>query len=163
MGNFRINAVTGLLMGKASEAEEKKINFEIDRDSYLFSLPDYFDEHAIVIVLGNLIENAFDAAKGYSKNPEVFVSIKQTETSIKIEISDNGSGIDGNLKDKIFEPGFTTKQNGTGYGLSNVRSRVNVANGEISFKTDEKGTTFYVTIPFDVLIDKEQGGSFEWN
>jgi sensor histidine kinase regulating citrate/malate metabolism len=65
--------------------------------------------------------------------------------------------------DKIYEPGFTTKQNGTGYGLFNVKSRVKVANGEISFKTDDKGTTFVVTIPFDALLDEEQGGTLEWN
>ncbi len=163
LGNFRINAVTGLLMGKASEAEEKRINFEIDRDSYLFSLPDYFDDHAIVIVLGNLIENAFDAAKAFSKNPEVFVSIKQTETLIKIEVRDNGQGILPGIGEKIYEPGFTTKTNGTGYGLANVKSRVKVANGEIYYKSDAKGTSFYVNIPFDALIDEEQGGSLEWN
>jgi sensor histidine kinase regulating citrate/malate metabolism len=92
LGNFRINTVTGLLMGKASEAEEKRIHFEIDGESYLFSLPDYFDDHAIVIVLGNLIENAFDAAKSYSKDPEVFVSVKQTETMIRIEGERQWSG-----------------------------------------------------------------------
>jgi len=163
LGNFRINTVTGLLMGKASEAEEKRIHFEIDGESYLFSLPDYFDDHAIVIVLGNLIENAFDAAKSYSKDPEVFVSVKQTETMIRIEVRDNGPGIPPEYMDKIYEPGFTTKQNGTGYGLFNVKSRVKVANGEISFKTDDKGTTFVVTIPFDALLDEEQGGTLEWN
>jgi len=162
LGNFRINAVTGLLMSKASEAEEKRINFEIDRESYLFSLPDYFDEHAIVIVLGNLLENAFDAAKNHAKTPEVFLSIKQTETMIKIEVKDNGGGIPENLREKIYEPGFTTKMYGTGYGLFNVKSRVKAAGGEISYLNDKEGTTFQVTIPYDALIDKEQGGTLEW-
>jgi len=163
LSNFRINTVTGLLMGKASEAQEKKVYFQIDSDSYLFSLPEYFDEHAIVIVLGNLIENAFDAARSHAKSPEVFLSVKQSETNIKIEVRDNGAGIPIALMDKIYEPGFTTKSNGTGYGLSNVKSRVKVAGGEISYQSDESGTVFYVTIPFDALIDEEQGGKLEWN
>ncbi len=158
LSNFRANAVAGLLMGKVSEAEEKGIRYEIDKDSNLFTLPDYFDEHALVIVLGNLIENAFDAAKKHADNPEVHVSVKQTETMIEIKVRDNGPGISPKLKDKIFEPGFTTKSSGTGYGLYNVKSRVKMANGEISFTNEKKGTTFFLNIPFDVLLEQKQGG-----
>lgn len=163
LNNFQINAVSGLLMGKASEAEENRIQFEIDEGSFLFSLPDYFDEHAIVIVLGNLIENAFDAAKSFIRCPRVFVAIKQTDTKIKIEVRDNGPGIPREIQKKIFDPGFTTKPNGTGYGLYNIKNRVNVAKGEINFITNEEGTVFCVTIPFDALVNEERGGTGEWN
>lgn len=156
LSNFRVNAVTGLLIGKASEAEEKRIRFRIDPQSYLFSVPDSFDEHACVIVLGNLIENAFDAAKDFAKDPEVVVSIKQSETSIMFEVKDNGPGIrlHQDVQNMIFDPGYTTKQNGTGYGLVNVKNRVELARGEISFSCNEEGTRFRVTIPYDVLSDK---------
>ncbi|HHV65196.1 MAG TPA: sensor histidine kinase [Peptococcaceae bacterium] len=153
LNNFQVNAVSGLLMGKASEAEEQRIKFTIDPDSCLFSLPEYFDEHAMIIVLGNLIENAFYAVKD-SENPEVIVSIKQTDTAIQIQVSDNGKGIPEEFKDLIYESGFTTKENGTGYGLYNVKSRVDVAKGEISFISYEKGTTFIVKIPFDTILDE---------
>ncbi|NLI93255.1 MAG: sensor histidine kinase [Peptococcaceae bacterium] len=163
LGHFRINAVTGLLMGKASQAEEKRIKFNLDTQSFLYSLPDYFDEHAIVIVLGNLIENAFDAAMEDSEYPEVYVSVKQTDTLLKIEVKDNGSGIPEDIRESIYEPGFTTKSHGTGYGLANVASRVKAANGAIEFTTSDQGTTFYVTIPFEAPIGDEQGGKEEWS
>ncbi|MGI6449842.1 MAG: ATP-binding protein [Desulfitobacteriia bacterium] len=162
LNNFQVNAVSGLLMGKASEAEEQRIKFTIAPDSCLFSLPEYYDEHAIIVVLGNLIENAFYAVTNL-ENPEVIVSIKQTDTAIQIKVSDNGRGIPEKYRDLIFEPGFTTKEDGTGYGLYNVISRVNVAKGEISFTSNEKGTTFMVHIPYDAILDEEQGGSAEWN
>lgn len=151
LSNFRVNAVTGLLMGKASEAEEKRIKFSIDPESYLFSLPESFDEHASVIVLGNLIENAFDSAKSYAKEPKVSVSIKQSENFITIEVMDNGHGVPEEIWHLIFEPGFTTKDNGTGYGLANVKSRVDIAEGEISFSSIQDETVFRVIIPHDIF------------
>ena len=163
LSNFRVNAVTGLLMGKASEAEEKRIIFSIDPESYLFSLPESFDEHASVIVLGNLIENAFDSTKIYAKEPKVSVSIKQSEKSIAIEVKDNGHGVAENIRDLIFEPGFTTKDNGTGYGLANVKNRVDLAGGEISFFSIEESTIFKVIIPHDILEDERQGGNMVGN
>lgn len=158
LSNFRVNAVAGLLMGKASEAEEKRIKFWIDPESSLFSLPESFDEHACVVVLGNLIENAFESIDRNSKESKVFVSITQSETQIRIEIGDNGTGIPENIRDRIFEPGFTTKPTGNGYGLANVKSRVDLAGGEISFSSDEEGTVFRVIIPYDILMDERRGG-----
>ncbi len=152
--NFRIHTVSGLLMGKASEAEEKRITLEIDRDSSLCSLPEYFDEHAIVIVLGNLIENAFDAAYNHAKNPKVYISVKQTDTAIEIIVRDNGPGIPDHLKESIYDPGFTTKSHGTGYGLSNAKNRINIAQGEIYFVSSNEGTMFYVSVPFSPELNE---------
>lgn len=155
LSSIKINAVTGLLMGKASEAQEYRIKYEVSSDSLLVSLPDYFDEHACVIVLGNLIENAFEATKNYADKPEVSVTVKQTETAITIEVRDNGPGIPEHYISRIFESGFTTKLNGTGYGLYNVKNRISSANGQIFYSKDVYGTTFYVTIPFNTLLRKE--------
>jgi len=116
-----------------------------------------------VIVLGNLIENAFDSTKIYAKEPKVSVSIKQSEKSIAIEVKDNGHGVAENIRDLIFEPGFTTKDNGTGYGLANVKNRVDLAGGEISFFSIEESTIFKVIIPHDILEDERQGGNMVGN
>lgn len=156
LNNFGINTISGLLMGKASEAEERRIKFSIHPESYLFSLPENFDEHACVIVLGNLIENAFDAVEEYTSNPEVSVSIYQSESAIIFEVKDNGPGIPLEDRQSILMPGFTTKQHGTGYGLSNVKNKVDLARGELSFSTDPEGTTFRVSIPHDVLQERDE-------
>jgi len=153
LNNIQINSIKGLLLGKASEADEKRISFHIDPDSFLLDLPDFFDENAMIIVLGNLIENAFEAVKDSGRKPKVFLSIIQDENSIKIIIKDNGPGIPYENQSVIFVPGFTTKPFGTGYGLANVKNKVTMAGGEITFTSDRKGTTFYVTILYDFLMD----------
>ena len=67
---------------------------------------------------------------------------------VKICISDTGKGIPVEISDKIFGAFFTTKKNGTGLGLVNVKTAIKNNHGEISFKTKPgKGTTFYVELP----------------
>lgn len=149
MDHIQPHAVAGLLMGKASEAEEKHINFTIDSLSSLYGLPDNFDEHAVVVVLGNLIENAFDAVAKKSGERDVNVLIQQEPSQIIMEVSDQGPGIPLDLQAKIFDPGFTTKENGMGFGLANVNSRIKVAGGQVEITSSDHGTTFRIIIPYE--------------
>jgi signal transduction histidine kinase len=65
-----------------------------------------------------------------------------------ISVKDNGSGIDAELRDKLFSPSFTTKTSGMGLGLSIVKNIVENFAGKIWFETEMgKGTTFYLEIP----------------
>jgi signal transduction histidine kinase len=108
-------------------------------------------------VLLNLINNAFyavnDKAKqgieGYS--PTVTVSTKKLENAIEISVQDNGNGIPETIKDKIFQPFFTTKPTGqgTGLGLSLAYDIVTKGHGgslEVD-STEEHGTVFSMKIP----------------
>lgn len=150
VNNIHVNAVSGLLIGKASEAEEKNVELEIDKKSQLFELPTYFNEHAIVVVIGNLIENAFDAVGNKQQDRRVRVLVQQSTDEIILEVEDTGVGIPSNIKEKIFETGFTTKDTGQGYGLANVKNRIEVAGGKICLKTDSLGSNFHVTIPYQM-------------
>ncbi|KJR48354.1 Two-component sensor histidine kinase, malate [Desulfosporosinus sp. I2] len=147
--NIQCSAIVGLLTGKASEAQEKQIILEIDRESLLITLPEYFDEHAMIVVLGNLIENAFAAVSNQSQRL-VRVLIKQSSHDICIRIEDSGTGIPIEYSHRVFEAGFTSKENGQGFGLPNCRNRVDVAGGTITFNTNEKGTIFLVVIPYQL-------------
>lgn len=94
-------------------------------------------------VLLNLINNAFQAAAEV-ENPMVKVITVRTENGIQISISDNGPGIPDAIKDKIFQPFFTTKPTGqgTGLGLSLSYDIVKAHGGEIkveSFYAELKG------------------------
>lgn len=144
--NIQCSAIVGLLTGKASEALEKQINLEIDRESRLIALPEHFDEHALIVVLGNLIENAFDAVTHQTKR-KVQVLIKQSPTDIVLEVHDSGPGIPTEYRQRVYEAGFTSKEPGHGFGLPNCKNRVQVAGGTISFETDKQGTIFRVIIP----------------
>ena len=77
--------------------------------------------------------------------------IEQT-SSVVIDIEDNGPGIPDELKIKIFEPLFTTKQTGTGLGLASCKTIVDSHHGTISLtSTMGKGTTFSIEIPKNLV------------
>jgi signal transduction histidine kinase len=115
-------------------------------------------------VLLNLINNAFQASSsealpagqaGLAKEdpnfkPLVTVSTKQTENGIQITVSDNGPGIPEAIKDKIFQPFFTTKPTGqgTGLGLSLSYDIVKAHGGSIKIESNEnEGATFTIELP----------------
>ena len=63
-------------------------------------------------------------------------------------IQDNGAGIKNEIKEKIFEPNFTTKNSGMGLGLPMIKNIISDFGGQITFITKlGEGTTFFVNIP----------------
>ncbi|MDH3648082.1 MAG: ATP-binding protein [Saprospiraceae bacterium] len=107
-------------------------------------------------VLLNLITNAFHAMsekKERSENgflPEVQVSTRKLNDSVEISVKDNGGGIPKNIRDKVFQPFFTTKPTGegTGLGLSLSYDIVKAHGGELKVETKEgEGTEFIVELP----------------
>ena len=112
-------------------------------------------------VLLNLINNAFYAVDKRNKNqnkaykPLVIVKTNFLETTsknkiVEISVSDNGTGISKEIKDKIFQPFFTTKPTGqgTGLGLSLSYDIINAHGGIIKMESKEKiGTTFKIELP----------------
>jgi two-component system, NtrC family, sensor kinase len=106
-------------------------------------------------VLLNLINNAFYAVSEKSKlqatsyKPQVIVSTKKVNTKIEICVTDNGPGIPSEIKDKIFQPFFTTKPTGqgTGLGLSLSYDIVKAHGGELKVDSEEGvGTVFNIVL-----------------
>jgi signal transduction histidine kinase len=115
-------------------------------------------------VLLNLINNAFYAVNKKAKEgiegykPKVIVSTKlispsgggQGEVKVQISVKDNGDGIPTDLKDKIFQPFFTTKPSGegTGLGLSLSYDIIKAHGGKLELEmSEEVGSTFIILIP----------------
>ena len=107
-------------------------------------------------VVLNLINNAFYAVDEKAKlqaasyQPQVTVSTKNVGDKIQISVKDNGNGIPEQIKEKIFQPFFTTKPtgSGTGLGLSLSYDIVKAHNGEIKVETKEgEGTEFIIQLP----------------
>jgi PAS domain S-box-containing protein len=100
----------------------------------------------------NLLNNARHAVENSSKN-EKRIEIRTAlaaDDKIVIEVVDNGYGIPENLKTKIFQQFFTTKEpgQGTGLGLALCRKLIEEHKGTIAFDSVEgEGTTFRVTLP----------------
>jgi two-component system NtrC family sensor kinase len=114
-------------------------------------------------VLLNLFNNAFYACAERSRStvhekakstsddykPEVIVSSKIMENGIELSVQDNGPGIPDSIKEKIFQPFFTTKPtgSGTGLGLSLSYDIVKAHGGELRVQSDESnGTKFILTL-----------------
>jgi signal transduction histidine kinase len=100
-------------------------------------------------VLLNLINNAFQA-KRESETAKVTVTTKKEAKGVRISVSDNGTGIPDAIKDKIFQPFFTTKPTGqgTGLGLSLSYDIVKAHGGELTVSTKVgEGSTFVITLP----------------
>lgn len=107
-------------------------------------------------VILNLINNAFYAVTERRKQqpdgyePEVIVSTLKMEDKIEIRVKDNGPGVPDSIKDKIFQPFFTTKPTGqgTGLGLSLSYDIVKTHGGELTVETREgNGTEFSIQLP----------------
>jgi signal transduction histidine kinase len=104
-------------------------------------------------VILNLITNAFYAVnerlKAEDYEPIVSVSTKKDGNKVVISVKDNGNGIPDSIKEKIFQPFFTTKPTGqgTGLGLSLSYDIVKAHGGELKVDTTEgTGTTFTITL-----------------
>ncbi|MBX2935172.1 MAG: GHKL domain-containing protein, partial [Ferruginibacter sp.] len=107
-------------------------------------------------VILNLINNAFYAVSDKKKTtndnyePTVIVSTKKENGTVLISVKDNGNGIPASIKDKIFQPFFTTKPtgSGTGLGLSLSYDIVKAHGGEIKMESKEgEGTEFIIQLP----------------
>ncbi|MEP6712680.1 MAG: ATP-binding protein [Ferruginibacter sp.] len=109
-------------------------------------------------VVLNLLTNAFYAVDEKKKSgvdgyePTVTISTKETGNKVEIKVSDNGNGIPDAIKEKIFQPFFTTKPtgSGTGLGLSLSYDIVKAHGGEI--KVDSKvdaGSEFVISLPIN--------------
>jgi CheY-like chemotaxis protein len=97
----------------------------------------------------NLISNAKDATEGKEVRL-IFIHADLVTDSVLITIKDNGQGIPKTIKEKIFQPFFTTKEvnKGTGIGLSIVSSIIQQHNGIISFESEiGQGTEFTICLP----------------
>ncbi len=94
-------------------------------------------------VLSNLILNALEASV---KQSEIIISVKMSD-KLRISVTDHGVGIDKDVKNRIFNPFFTTKKNGTGLGLSIVHRIIDELNGSIEMEsTSGKGSVFTIEI-----------------
>ena len=123
-------------------------NIEIELNLVDLFITGYKNEFMQIIL--NLISNAKDAILEKQETNhfkgKIFVSDYKDGDKIFIKIGDNGGGIPEDLKDRIFEPYFTTKEEGkgTGMGLYMVKEMIERMDGKIYFKNIENGTEFII-------------------
>jgi len=144
--------ITKVLEGMAALVQNdmlmRGISLKIDVDT---GLPDVAaDRIGIEQVILNLLRNATDAVTiGDTHSRCIKLSaFRRDPGQVAIAVSDTGNGIDQKTLGSIFEPLFTTKEKGTGMGLTIVRSIVESHGGEVRIRSNsEQGTTFEFTLP----------------
>jgi two-component system CitB family sensor kinase len=138
-------ALAALLLAKATVASERRVEFRLASDA---RLPAHItDVRDLITVVGNLVDNAIDAASG-STNSWVEVSVRAEAGGIAVRVRDSGPGIDEPVVDEIFREGFTTKGGGAHYGigLALVRQVAQRSGGWVSVANDG-GAVFTALIP----------------
>ncbi|CAG9609030.1 ATP-binding protein [Pseudoneobacillus rhizosphaerae] len=150
--------IQAILLGKLGKSSEKKIKFEIASDSYLGPLPPHIKLSNLIVILGNIIDNAFEAVYGVESGTVKFFTT-DIGSDIIFEIADNGKGISDKEIPLLFQKGYTTK-NGTasrGFGLWNAEEATLEMNGMIEVQSaPDSGTVFTVYLPKEL---KRRGNS----
>ncbi|MEH7118416.1 ATP-binding protein, partial [Neobacillus vireti] len=138
------------LLGKTNRSKELKVDLQIDQESFLSELPHSIDTKLLVTILGNIIDNAMEAAKE-KQEAEAIVTVSFTDIGrdLIFDIQDNGFGIPDDQETIIFTEGFTTKPGkNRGIGLSIVRNSIEQLNGQIYItKSYLGGSKFTLVIP----------------
>lgn len=102
------------------------------------------DGSQIKRAIENLIKNAIEAMP---EGGRITIRTSKIEGFAVIEIADTGKGIPEDIRNKIFDPYFTTKPHGSGLGLAVVQKIVDDHKGRIEFETGKDGTTFRILLP----------------
>jgi C4-dicarboxylate-specific signal transduction histidine kinase len=97
----------------------------------------------------NLIQNAKDAVEGKSSNKIINLKVISKEKEIIVKIEDNGTGINPEILGRIFNPYFTTKDEGKGTGIGLYMSKLIIEEhmkGTLSAYNNESGATFEIRV-----------------
>ncbi|MFI5974252.1 ATP-binding protein [Streptomyces sp. NPDC051452] len=128
--------LAALLLGKTAQANERGVELVVSPDSRLDDglLPESLPARDLVSILGNLIDNAVDAAQG-SAGARVTVTAQASRAELVLRVTDTGPGVDPAHADLVFQRGFSTKPagpGGRGLGLALVRQAVTRHEGTLT-------------------------------
>jgi len=122
---------------------ENYIHFISEEEEIIAKL----DRTQLIRVVTNLVKNAIQAVPEVD-SPRILVSVASEGDYVKLSVADNGIGISDEVKEKVFEPKFTTKSSGMGLGLGMVKNIVETYKGTISLTSQHgKGSVFTVKFP----------------
>ena len=140
--------LAGLVLGKISRSRELDIDFSLSEESELRHDLEVPSVHDLVLIAGNIIENAFDALQNFDGERIVSLSILDFDKEIVIIVEDSGPGLSESSKNNVFVRGFYSKGKAHGCGLYLVKQSIDNLGGTIDIETAEgEGTTFTVRLP----------------
>ena len=139
--------LAGFVLGKISRSRELDIDFSLSEESEIHNDLEVPSVHDLVLIVGNIVENAFDALANYEGERIVSLSILDFDKEIVITVEDSGPGINNKIINNLYERGVSSKGKGHGYGLYLVKQCVENLQGTIDIESTDEGTTFTVRLP----------------
>jgi two-component system CitB family sensor kinase len=149
VGSVTEPVLAALLLGKLSEASERGVELELTADTAMQEAAEDVDSRDLITILGNLIDNALDAAvdNAAERSPKVRVTVRSEADGLFVRVADSGPGVDEEAD--IFRRGWSTKPDGEagrGLGLALVGQAVRRNHGTIDVANDG-GAVFTVRLP----------------
>ncbi len=142
--------LSGFILAKISRSRELDIDFSLSEESDLHSDLEVPSVHDLVLIIGNIVENAFDVLKNYDGERIVSLTILDFDKEIVIVVEDSGPGMTQDTVNSLFKRGFTSKGEGHGFGLYLVKQSVDKLGGSIDIESVlNEGTTFTVRLPIN--------------
>ncbi|MBE0576268.1 MAG: hypothetical protein IH613_10260 [Desulfuromonadales bacterium] len=128
-----------------SMAEQKRVRLRLERRCEACEA--FVDADMMQQVVLNLLLNALDAT---TAEGEIVVTVQRTDDRLEVFVQDNGCGIQLADQEKIYDPFFTTKSNGTGLGLANAYKIVESHNGSLTVQSvPGEGSIFKISLPVE--------------
>ena len=145
------SSFAALLIGKIARASECNVRFVLKEGIRFKSSEVAVPSEALVTIAGNLIDNALDAMNmqlsDMSRQRELEFGVFTKPGELLITVRDTGCGIPEEIRDRIFEKGFSTKGTGRGVGMYHTKQLVESLGGTISFESEKDiGTSFMVEL-----------------
>ncbi|MEW2035346.1 sensor histidine kinase [Streptomyces roseifaciens] len=154
--------LAALLLGKAAQANERGVELVLTPDTHVDDglLPDHLPARDLVTVLGNLVDNAVDAAAEEAnrsvaevRHAQVTVTLRADSGDLLLRVGDTGAGVAPEAMEEVFRRGWSTKSpgsapHGRGLGLALVRQAVRRNGGTVSVTgAPGGGAEFTVRLP----------------
>jgi two-component system CitB family sensor kinase len=149
-GPIRDKAIAALLMAKSAQASERRVRLRMAPGSALGPLP-AADSADVGTVLGNLVDNAVDAAASAPRGGEAWVEVAvgEEEGTVRITVTDSGPGVPPETANEVFAHGYTTKAAAGehGIGLALTRLVCEHHGGAVAVADTADGARFTATLP----------------
>lgn len=144
MSAVREPVLSALLLGKASQAKERGVELAVSQDTDVGDA--VLDPRDLVTLVGNLIDNAIDAALSGEPPHRVTVSARERPGELQVRVADTGPGLAPDRLPELIRRGRSTKGDGRGLGLALVDQVVRRHGGELTLRRDG-GAVFEVRLP----------------
>lgn len=149
MNSIENPSFAALIVGKIARASECNVKFILSEGTCFKNDDITIPSEALVTITGNLIDNALDSMNMDTSKTEKELSlgVYTRPDELLIIVRDTGTGIPEEIKDKIFENGFSTKGEGRGIGLYHTKQLIESLGGKITVESQVGiGTSFMINL-----------------